>query len=174
MPNKDNHLLVAELKSAYGIKGWLWLYSYTEPKETLFSYSPLLFEKDGKLQEVVVDNWRSQGKGLVVKLADVEDRNHAEQLSGTKIWLNKDDLPKLNENEVYWDDLYGLIVTNQQQANLGTVKEVFETNAHPILKVVPTANSVDDIERLIPFHETTVLSVDVEAQTIVVDWMVDY
>lgn len=174
MLNKDDHLLVAELKSAYGIKGWLWLYSYTEPKEKLFSYSPLLFEKDGKIHEVGVESWRSQGKGLVVKLTDVEDRNLAEQLTGTKVWLHKSNLPKLNENEVYWNDLYGLVVTNQQQENLGTVKEVFETNAHPILKVVSTDASVDDDERLIPFHETTVLSVDVKEQTILVDWMVDY
>ena len=57
---------------------------------------------------------------------------------------------------------------------LGRVKELFETGAHAIMVVQPTADSVDGEERLIPWHKQTVVDVNLTANTMLVDWGRDY
>ena len=39
-PNADSLMKIGQLKKPYGIKGWLWVFSETEDREAIFSYSP--------------------------------------------------------------------------------------------------------------------------------------
>lgn len=174
MQTTSDNLCVAELKSAYGIKGWLWLYAYTDPMQAVFEYQPLFYLQAGTSKTVEIQQWRKQGKGLVVKLAGVDDRNAAESLVNTKLWLKKSDLPVLVDDEYYWSDLVGLSVMTQEQVLLGEVKQLFETNAHQIMEVQPTPQSIDTETRLIPWHKSTVVSVDLNKAQVLVDWQPDY
>ena len=47
---------------------------------------------------------------------------------------------------------------NEQAENLGVIKEMFETGAHEIISLKPTAQSIDNEPRLIPWHSDVVLS----------------
>ncbi len=94
---------------------------------------------------------------------------------GVTLWANKDNLSSLNEDEYYWADLIGLTVKSQQDnSQLGRVKELFETGAHAIIVVEPTDESIDNEERLIPWHKQTIVDVDLTQKIILVDWGVDY
>ena len=65
-------------------------------------------------------------------------------------------------------------VKNEQDEYLGDITEMFETGAHDIMRVAATASSLDNEERLIPWHKQTVLTVDMATKTIVVAWENDY
>ena len=87
----------------------------------------------------------------------------------------KNNLSELAEDEYYWSDLIGLTVISQSEnVILGRVKELFETGAHAIMVVEPTADSVDGEERLIPWHKQTIGEVNLAEQTLMVDWGSDY
>lgn len=83
-------------------------------------------------------------------------------------------MPKLGEDEYYWSDLIGLSVINEDGENLGVIKNLFETGAHEIITVKPSKDSIDDEERLIPWHKDIVLQVDLDKQTMLVAWGSDY
>jgi len=104
----------------------------------------------------------------------VPDRNIAETMNGVSIWIDKDSLPETGEDEYYWSDLVGLSVINKQQECLAIIKELFETGAHPIMKVVPSKDSIDDEPRMIPWHKQTVDVVDLAAGQMIVDWERDF
>ena len=70
--------------------------------------------------------------------------------------------------EFYWTDLTGLSVLNEQGVALGTVREVLDTGAHAVLRVV------GERERLIPFVDAYVREVNTAGRTIRVDWQPDY
>jgi 16S rRNA processing protein RimM len=166
---------VAELKKPYGIHGWLWLFSYTEDREAIFAMQPWVINTAMGQKTLTVKNWRPQGKGYVVQLNEVPDRNMAETMFGVSIWAEKTNLSELAEDEYYWSDLIGLTVVSQpDDVILGRVKELFETGAHAIMVVQPTADSVDGEERLIPWHKQTVVDVNLTANTMLVDWGRDY
>jgi 16S rRNA processing protein RimM len=94
---------------------------------------------------------------------------------GVSLWAEKNNLSELAEDEYYWSDLIGLTVISQSEnVILGRVKELFETGAHAIMVVEPTADSVDGEERLIPWHKQTIGEVNLAKQTLMVDWGSDY
>ena len=111
----------------------------------------------------------------MVQLNEVPDRTIAETLFGVSILADKGNLSDLSDDEYYWADLVGLTVISQQDnAVLGRVKELFETGAHAIMVVEPTSESVDHEERLIPWHKQTIGEVDLTNKTVMVDWGRDY
>ena len=67
-------------------------------------------------------------------------------------------------------DLIGATVVNEQQETLGTVRGLIDNGAHQILRIVGEG----EVERLVPFVEVYVKSVDVAGKRIVVDWGLDY
>ena len=63
-------------------------------------------------------------------------------------------------------------VKNQQDVDFGKVTDVFETGANDV--IVVKSETEGQAERLIPFTEQTVIEVNVEQQTMLVDWDEDY
>lgn len=171
----DNELMqIATLKKPYGIKGWLWVFSNTEHHEDIFAMSPWYMKTATGFKPLTVKEWRHQGSGLVASFVEVPDRNVAETMNGTTVWVSKDSLPALADDEYYWSDLVGLTVVNEQNECLGVVKNLFETGAHAIMTVVPSGASIDNEERLIPWHKTVVCDVNLADKVITVAWEKDY
>lgn len=173
-PNLDNLIKIATLKKPYGIKGWLWVFSEMDNRADVFAMSPWYMKTATGLKPLTVTNWREQGQGLVASFKEVPDRNVAETMNGVTVWADKANLPALDEDEYYWSDLVGLTVINEDGEILGVIKELFETGAHEIISVKPTKESIDDEERLIPWHATVVLKVDLADKTMLVAWGADY
>ncbi|MBD3653328.1 ribosome maturation factor RimM [Kangiella sp.] len=164
-------LIVGKLNGASGIKGWVKVYSYTDPKENILNYSPWYLKLDGQWQQVSILNGREQGKTVVAQLEGCNDRNTAESYRGVEIAIEESQLPQLEEGEYYWRDLIGLTVVNMAGEELGTVKKMMETGANDVL-VVKTASKE---ELLIPYvPEYSVMKVDLESKQITVDWELDY
>lgn len=172
--NTSELIKIGQLKKPYGIKGWLWVFSDTDNREDIFSMQPWYMKTHTGMKPLTVVKWRKQGSGLVAQFEQVPDRNVAETMNGVSIWTSKDSLPTSNEDEYYWSDLVGLTVQTVDGVRLGTISELFETGAHDIMTIKPTVASVDEEERLIPWHKQTVVSVDLEAKLVVVDWQADY
>ena len=173
-PDASTLVKIATLKKPYGIKGWLWVFSETDERSGIFEMSPWWMKTATGFKPLTVKDWRTQGQGLVACFEEIADRNVAETMNGTTIWVSKDSFPELGDDEYYWSDLIGLTVINEQGENLGVIKEMFETGAHEIISVKPTADSIDTEERLIPWHRDVVLSVDLSAKTMLVAWGADY
>ncbi|MBD3666409.1 MAG: ribosome maturation factor RimM, partial [Kangiella sp.] len=156
---------------ASGIKGWVKVYSYTDPKENILNYSPWYLKLDGQWQKVSIINGREQGKTVVAQLEGCNDRNTAESYRGVEIAIEESQLPQLENGEYYWRDLIGLTVVNLAGEELGTVKKMMETGANDVLVVKTTSKE----ELLIPYvPEYSVMKVDLDSKQITVDWELDY
>lgn len=163
-------LIVGKLNGASGIKGWVKVFSYTDPKENILNYSPWFLKLDGQWQQVSIINGREQGKTVVAQLEGCNDRNTAESYRGVEIAIDESQLPQLGEGEYYWRDLIGLTVVNVAGDEMGTVEKMMETGANDVL-VVKTASKE---ELLIPYvPEYSVMKVDLESKQITVDWEFD-
>lgn len=178
-----DRIKVGELRAAYGLQGWVWLYSDTDPISNIFSYKPWWVETRNGLRQMKVKRWRAQGKGLVVSLEGILDRNAADLLMGATIWVDRQSLPAASENEYYWSDLIGLQVYGYEPSSsegstapvlLGVIHELFETGANDVIVVYPAAGSVDQAERLIPWHKDIIRHIDMTERRMDVNWGVDY
>lgn len=179
MTEHSNALIqIATLKKPYGIKGWLWVFSQTQNHADIFAMSPWYMKTATGFKPLTVESWRVQGRGLVASFAEIPNRTVAETMYGTSIWVDKNNLPSLDNDEYYWSDLVGLSVINEEGVLLGVLDEMFETPAHAVMRVKPNQDSIDNQDRLIPWHSTTVIDVALATSECVgfvkVAWGVDY
>jgi len=167
----DSELIsVGEIAGVFGIKGWVKVFSLTDPRENILSYSPWLLKKDGKVKEVKLISGKRQGKTVVASIEGISDRNIAESYCGWEILIKKNQLPEAEDGVYYWADLVGLHVETDQGVSLGRVDYLLETGANDVLVVKD-----DEQERLIPFiNEQVVKSIDLDSKRMVVDWDPDF
>ncbi len=173
----SSHVVVGEVTSVYGIKGWVKVRSFTQNPETIFKLGAwFLSDKARKNpRQVVVDEYRPHGKAYVVHVQDYDDRDCAIKLTNLDILVSKDALPKPGEDEIYWTDLEALSVFNLKGEKLGIIASLMETGANPVLIVKPCDDSVDKQERLIPYVlDHVVKQVNVDKGCVIVDWELDY
>ncbi len=99
-----NLIHVATIVAAHGIKGEVKVKSFTSVSKAFASYGPLV-AKDGRSFEI--KNVRPQKDEFLCVLNNLSDRNAAEALRGTELFVAREKLPRLNEGEFYLSDVQG-------------------------------------------------------------------
>ncbi len=127
-------------------------------------------QEGGPWREIKLKGLKIHGDGVVLLLDGVPDRTAADALKGMLVGAPRDMLPATDDDEFYWGDLIGLAVVNAADEKLGLVASLIETGANDVLRVV----SDDGQERLLPFVDAVVRSVDKEARVIRVVWESDW
>lgn len=171
MATSEEFIPVGKISGAFGVKGWVKVYSFTEPRANILEYSPLFLSRQGEWIEIKVSGGHLQGKGLVMGIANVTDRDQVQPLIGAELAIKKDQLEPTEEDEFYWADLMGLSVENLDGDLLGQVDHLLETGANDVLVV----KAKEGTERLIPFvMDEIVKLVDLDNKLIRVDWDKDF
>ena len=159
-----DRIRVARIGAAHGIRGEVRLWSFTEDPLAVAQYGPLETE-DGK-RRFEIEAVRAAKDFLVARLAGVADRNAAEALRNTDLFVPRDRLPAIEEDDTFYHaDLVGLAAVSEDGAALGTVTAIHNFGAGDLIEIAPTAGGE---ALLIVFNETTVPTVDIKAGRIVV------
>jgi 16S rRNA processing protein RimM len=155
---------LGRISGVHGVRGWVKVHSYTEPRENILEFGSWVLEREGEVRRVEVEAGRGQGATLIAKLRGIEDRDAARDWVGTAIAVERSELPACGPGEYYWVDLEGLEVRNTKGAVLGRVARLMATGANDVI-VLEGAD-----ERMIPYVPQVVRRVDLPGAVIVVDW----
>ena len=167
--SNQQQINVGKISGVFGIKGWVKVFSFTECRENILSYSPWLLKKESETRLVAVIDGKLQGKAVVAQLDGVNDRDQAASFMGWDIYITPEQLPKVAKDEYYWSDLIGLKVETDLGVQLGVVESLLETGANDVVIVK------GERERVIPFLQgQTIMAIDLEAGRMVVDWDPDF
>jgi 16S rRNA processing protein RimM len=181
----DDAIEVAVVTGAWGIKGGIRLKAFSADPQALFStkrwYWQLpvgaMADQRDRLraleQPLRVASVREHGDGLVALIHELADRDLAQLCKGLRLFVKRSSFPSAAEGEYYWVDLIGLEVYNRQGERLGAVAGLMQTGPHSVLRIESTDGAGKSMERLVPFVDAYVDSVDVSARRIQVDWGLD-
>lgn len=131
---EEKRILIAEITTAHGIKGFVKVRSYAEDESLL--EEPLTDEK-GKTFSLTLKN--ALKGDWVAQIDGVNDRNTAESLRGTKLYIDRAALPETNEGEYYIEDLKGLRVLDESGKEIGTLTGVENFGAGDLLDIKPAS-----------------------------------
>ncbi len=160
---------VGTVSGVFGIKGWVKVFSYTDPRGNILNYSPWHLDLSGERTAFRVTEGQRHGKGIIAHLDGIHSREEAAKLCGVRISIAREQLLPLPANHYYWSDLVGLKVFTCSGQELGSVKSIIETGANDVLVVD------GERERLIPFVlQEVVEQIDLAAGTMRVDWDPDF
>ncbi len=162
-------LVIGKVGAVYGVHGWIKIHSYTDPGSNILDYQPWQLELDNTWQTYNIAESRIQANNIVVRFADITDREAAKVLTNAPIAVARTQLPTLAAGEYYWSDLTGLAVINQANITLGKVDYLFATPANDVMVVI------GEREHLIPFIlNEVIIEVDLEQNVIRVNWDADF
>lgn len=162
MSKNSERICVAQITTAHGIKGFVRLKIFTENPEELENYNPLFTSKDKddtvtiKLKNPVKNQWLAEIDG-------VDDRNEAEALRGTELFISAEVLPEIEDEDTYYNrDLVGLIAVTKSGQDVGKILKIENFGAGDLLEIQPK----DKSSFYLPFNDTFVGKVDLKAKTI--------
>lgn len=145
---------VAQVATAHGVRGALKLRCYTETPESVAAYGPLC---DAEGRELFRIRIVGQTPGGVIAAAEgIGDRDAAEALRGTKLYVPRERLPEPGPDEFYHEDLVGLAAEDPEGKPLGRVLAVHNYGASDLLEIEDAAGG----RRLVPFTLDAVPEVD--------------
>lgn len=150
------------MAGAKGLAGEVRIKSFAQVPEDVAAYGPLTDEAGTRTFQVTVTG---QAKGvLTARIKGVADRDGAERLKGTRLYVDRAQLPPPEEDEFYYSDLIGL-AAEAPDGDLGTVRAVHDFGAGEVLEIAGGAFGTV----LVPFTRAMVPLVDVAGGRLVVD-----
>jgi len=200
----DDAVEVGRILGAWGIKGGIKVAAFADDPQALFSAACWFLKPVAggpRPARVVparhsaarpglpalppalhVRGVREQGDAIVATAAEIADRDAAEALKGARVFVSRANFPAPDPDEFYWVDLIGATVVNREGVTLGDVVGLIDTGPHCVLRIQAPSSGPGALasppgetpERLVPFVEAYVDSVDVPGRRIAVDWGLDY
>lgn len=165
MAVEARRVVIGRIGGPYGVRGWVKVYSYTEPREEILTHRQWWVHMAGEWRPLALVEGRPHGKTIVARLADYDDRDAVQALTGCEIGVPRSTLAALAPDEFYWSDLQGLRVLTQDGVELGVVDHLLETGANDVLVVK------GERERLIPYVRGQVVTdVDLGQGVMRVEW----
>ena len=160
--NQDR-ICVGAIAGAFGVQGEVRLKSFCTNATDIAAYGPL-FAADGR--SFTVKLTRPVAGGLGARLSGVATKEQADALKGTELFVDRERLPSLPDDEYYYSDLIGLQVRDTGGAVIGQVTAVHNHGAGDLLEIFLSGPKT---ALLLPFTIATVPTVDVAGGSVVVD-----
>ncbi len=159
----NNNICIGIISKPIGIKGQVKVISYTESPDSLFKYGNLFLQGNTKIQ---FNNIKLINNNIfTASINDVNDRTTAEKYKLQKIYINREELPQIGDNEYYYYDLINSKVFDYKNNLLGTVKAVLNYGAGDFLEI----KLVNNKDATIAFNKTSIIDINIQEKCIVID-----
>ncbi len=154
-------IIAGEITTAHGIKGFVKVRCYAEDAK-LLERGPI-FTEDGKtislkLKNGIKGDWIAEVKGI-------DDRNAAELLRGTKLYIDRKSLPEADDGEFYVEDLRDMKVIDEAGKDIGTILTIVNYGAGDLVDIKPAEGGQSFY---LPFNENTLVNVDLETRIVTI------
>ncbi|MBP6985122.1 MAG: 16S rRNA processing protein RimM [Alphaproteobacteria bacterium] len=161
MTYETQDICIGKIIGAHGVHGAVRVHVFSDDPESLFRYKKL---KDAQGHLFTAKKMRMQkGSVVIVRFDGVSDRNMAEALRGLELFVGRDQMPSLTEDEFYINDLVGLKVQNLKGEWIGKVKAVENHGAGDFLSIEPF------LKVCVPFTKAAIPEVYIRQGYLVLD-----
>lgn len=155
---------IGRIVRSHGLKGRVKVLSYLESPETLRDISRLFVGRS--VQEAVLLPLVAVQTGndfFILQLGGVDDRDAAERLRGSSLWISSEKIVKPSDGEYYWSEIIGLQVLTEEDHILGRIEAVFPTGSNDVYVCRGEGREI-----LLPAIEDVVRKIDTDRGVMVV------
>jgi 16S rRNA processing protein RimM len=165
-PPDATAVAVGEIGSPHGLAGQLRLWSYQPGAPSLAAGRPVLLERDGAWCVATVAKVAPHGRGMLIALDGVADRDTAARLTGMRVLVRAADLPALDDGEFYHHEVHGFTMVTTDGRTVGTIAETMSTGLNDVWVVRGEGR-----EHLIPIIADVVREIDRAGRRVVIEPM---
>jgi 16S rRNA processing protein RimM len=162
--SENKRILIGEIATAHGIKGLVKLRSFVEDETLLEGENVYTSETGDKTISLKIKN---PMKGdFLAEVKGVSDRNGAEALRATQLYIDRDSLPNTDDGEYYIEDMKGLSIITKNGDAIGTVLNVVNYGASDLIDIKPIQGGQNFY---LPFIDDYIFEVDFVKGIVVVE-----
>lgn len=148
----QKRICIGKITGPHGVKGLVKILPYCEDITLL-----------EQVEELKITLKNPSGKYMLAEIEGVGTREQAEDIAGTELWIARDKLPELPDNEEFYiEDLIGLKAVDTDGNDAGTVIAVHNFGAGDLLEIKPPTGET----YLLPFTKENVPEINSEALVI--------
>src|SRR5512134_1470918 len=152
---------MGRVAGTYGVRGWI---RVDAPQEALGACRTWWIGGSSYAVEQV----KEHSGALLAQLGGLKNREAAQKLKGSKVFVQREALPPPQAGHYYLADLVGLEVVNERGEALGVVKRWVFNGAQDVMELA------GDRTRLVPWIPAVVRKVDLLQRRIEVEWGADW
>ncbi len=157
-------LEIGKVTNVHGLHGEVKVYPWCDDAAFLCSFDVLYTDKNGR-NAVNVKRARVQQNMVILQIEGVTDRDAAEKLRNTVLYMDRDDV-ELEDGCYFIQDLIGLEVHDADTGKVwGKIRDVMQTGANDVYSVW---NDAEKHEYLVPAIPDVVLETNIEAGTMTI------
>ncbi len=131
----EGKVCIAQIGAAHGVRGEVRVKLFAEGPDALFDYGPLETE-DGTRQFEFLSA-RESKTVFVCRIKGLNNRDDVEALTGVRLYVDRAQLPELEEEEFYHSDLIGLDARLEDGTSIGSIVAIHDFGAGDMLDVMP-------------------------------------
>ncbi|WP_031553000.1 ribosome maturation factor RimM [Oribacterium sp. FC2011] len=131
-------LRVGTIVTTHGLKGEVKVYPTTDEPERFFDLKKVWLDRSGKMENMLqleVENVRFSKNLALVKFKEYDSIDDVMAIRKGELYVDRADAIPLAEGEYFVGDIIGCKVLDENDTELGTVKEFIETGAHDVMLV---------------------------------------
>jgi len=152
-------ILLGKIVGTHGIRGELKVNAFAGDSSALLTVKSVLVQSGNGMNDTMqVAGVRMSGKKLLLSLKGFSSINQVQHLVGRDLLITPEQLPPLDEDEFYWQDLIGLSVVTESGQVVGTLADIMETGSNDVY-IVKNGHQ----EFLIPAIAEVVTNIDLTA-----------
>ncbi len=122
---------IAQITKVFGIKGEVKIYSYARSADEYREIENIFVGREPtKVEQRTIEKIQTRGNDIYIKFFGVDDRNTAETLQHTYIFVEEQQRKKLPQGSFYLDEVIGLHVVDEEGKELGKVREVTKNSTY--------------------------------------------
>lgn len=154
---------LGKIVSAHGVKGLVKILPFGDDPRLIETLGPV-FTTENRTDTLSITMKNSAGhKYWLAAIEGISERNAAEALRGTEIFIARERLPESNENEgYYYSDLIGMIALSEDGNTIGEVIAVKNFGAGDLVEIQPKGRN----SYYLPFDKNFIQNVNLETQTL--------
>lgn len=150
---------VGIITSPHGIGGEVKVFPTTDDMRRFKRLKEVILDTGKERIPMEIEGVKFFKRFAILKFAGIDNINDVEKYRNSSLLVPRKNAVRLSRDEYFVADLMGLKVLDEEDAEIGTLKEVMETGANDVYVIALN----DGRELLLPAIKQCVLSVDVEA-----------
>jgi len=161
-----DYVRIGQVVNTFGIKGELKVRSFSDFDDERFAIGNKVFlnNNDEYITEII-KSYHIHKNMVLISFEGKQNINDVIEYVGYQVYILKSSRSKLEKNEYYFDELVGLSVIIDEK-NIGTVIEVMDMPASPVLRVKTEEKII-----LIPFVAAFIEDVQLLEKKIIVNYI---
>ena len=163
------YFLIAKIRSVYGRNGYVKVELFSDFPERFSELDNVFADFWGDKKILLIETVKYSGNSFAVKFKDFDDQRDAGVLIGRELFVEKENLVKLEDNNYFIHDLLGSKVF-QHGEEIGEIIDVLTLPANDVI-VIKREN---EEELLIPIVLEYIDEIDPEKKRLVLNKELDY